>query len=579
MGVLSLIIIRRFKGKRPKILEVGTLFYFFLLALAAIFFDLEKLGHGVNALSSFILMAIVFISIIIKKPFSIQYAKEVSRPEVWNNPEFIRVNYVISWAWFIAFLVNLILPLSRCLGVRSPKRLDFIVSLICIISVIKFSRWYAARVKAGITVLFLLVFIPCAFAAVPKSDLSLGDAISIAYSNNKDIQIQEREVAVSKANILEANSKFLPTINLNGSYTHNDKVLAQNIFSGFYDDNVLELVLNQSVYNGGANIANYKQAKLGLTVQEETLKAKKLDIEFEAKRLYFGLLLAYETERIAIQALNQAKAHYEDTVHLFDQGTVSRFDVLQSKVQVSLLEPQVVKARNDIDSLKADLNKLLGQDVNTPIEIKEKLKFSSIEVKETDFLKTAYLERPEIKLKALGIDINRWSIQMARAGYRPQVDVQAGYSYRSNNISNMVNGAHRNWNTGVAITLPIFEGFSTKAKVEAARERYAQAKIDKENLVQQIAVDIRKSCFNLKDSQEIINSQKDNVSEAEEALRISEVSFKNGVATNLDVLDAQVSLAQIENNLAQAIYDYLMAQASLDRGMGKFYGGNNEKKG
>jgi outer membrane protein TolC len=119
------------------------------------------------------------------------------------------------------------------------------------------------------------------------------------------------------------------------------------------------------------------------------------------------------------------------------------------------------------------------------------------------------------------------------------------------------------------VNIPIFEGFSTKAKVDAARARYASAKLSKDNLYDQIAVDIRKGCLDLKEAQAIIRSQEDNVGQAKEALRISEVSYANGVAINLDVLDAQVSLAQIQKNLAAGIYDYLMAQAYLDRSMGK----------
>lgn len=403
------------------------------------------------------------------------------------------------------------------------------------------------------------------------SGLTLTSVIQTAFKNNKDIQAQEQEIVVAEANILGATSVFLPQINLEGSYTRNEKVLAQNIFAGYNNDNLANLTLTESIYSGGANMANFKQAKLSLDVQQETLRAKKMDVEFDAKRIYYGLLLAYETERIAKDALDQSIAHYETVRQMYKYGRASRFDLLQSGVQVSLLEPDVVKAKNEIDSLKADLNKLLGAKIDSPAETKEKLAYSFIKIEENEFLKTAYLDRPEMKLKSLGIDIDKWEIQMAKSGYRPQVDFSAGYSYRSNNLNNMFNEKHRNWNAGIAVNIPIFEGFSTKAKVDAAKARYAQAKINKDNLVDQIAVDVRKSCLSLKEAEAIIKSQKDNVEEAKEALRIAEVSYANGVAINLDVLDSQVSLAQIQKNLAAGIYDYLMALAYLDRSIGKLY--------
>jgi outer membrane protein TolC len=403
---------------------------------------------------------------------------------------------------------------------------------------------------------------------LPPEEMTLGRAIILAFKNNLDIQMQEREVEAASANIVDARSNFLPKINLNASYTRNDKVLAENIFAGYPNDNQLGLSLNESLYNGGADIANYRQARIGLDVQRQTLRAKKLDVEFEAKRLYYGLLLAYESERIAKETLDQAQKHYDDVKHKFSQGTASRFDVLQSGVQVSLLAPNVVRAANEVKLIKAELNKLLARPVDTFIETREGLNYAPIEIKEPDFLQTAYLNKPEMNLKILGVDINKWGIQMAKSGYRPQLDISADYTYRSNNTGHLISGKQKNWNAGIYLTLPIFEGFSTKAKVDEAKARYAEAILDKQNLYDQIAVDIRQDCLNLREAEAVIISQKDHVAEAREALTIAEVSYDNGVGINLDVLDAQVSLAQIQNNLASGIYDYLMAEASLNRNMG-----------
>ncbi|MCX5694224.1 MAG: TolC family protein [Candidatus Omnitrophica bacterium] len=420
-----------------------------------------------------------------------------------------------------------------------------------------------------LSVFFNLQFVFCQEVQSNPLALSLTDVILTAFKNNKDIQIQEKEVLIAQSGILGAKSAFLPQVNLKAAYTHNDKVLAENIFTGYRNDNLADLTLAESIYNGGANIANFNQSKLSLDVQRETLRVKKLDIEFDAKRLYYGLLLATETLRIAQDALDQAIAHYEVVKKMYEQGSASRFDMLQSGIQVSLLEPDVVKAKNDIESLKVDLNKLLSRNPDFPIVINEKLACSFLEIKEDEFLKIAYLDRPEMKLKNLGVDIDKWGIQMAESGYRPSIDFLAGYSWRSNNLGNMLNEKQSNWNAGLAVNVPIFEGFSTKAKVDAARVRFAQAKISKENLYEQIAVDVRKGCLSLKQAQAIIKSQEDNVNQAKEALRIAEVSYANGVAINLDVLDAQTSLAQIQRNLVSGIYDYLMALAYLERSIGK----------
>ena len=106
--------------------------------------------------------------------------------------------------------------------------------------------------------------------------LTLNDSIRIAFKNNKDIQIQEQELDIAKANILGARSLFLPNVDLSAGYTRNGAVLNfgqlsqakkdMGIFTGYKNDNQVGLTINESIYNGGANIANFNQAKLGLLI-------------------------------------------------------------------------------------------------------------------------------------------------------------------------------------------------------------------------------------------------------------------------------------------------------------------------
>jgi len=438
--------------------------------------------------------------------------------------------------------------------------------------------------------IFLALFLYCVgLTSAQESPLSLHDTILTAFKNNIDIQIQEQELAISRADILGARSEFLPQLDFNAGYTRNAAVapaLASGkkdagVFTGYKNDNSLGAGLSQAIYSGGFNTANLKQSRLNLKAAEETLRAKKLDIEFEAKRLYYGLMLAYETERIAQELTNNAKDHYEDVKNRHAQGLSSRFDLLQSSVQVSLTMPEMVKAKNAVELIKAELKKLLNFKQQRSLELMDKqLSYTLIDIKEDDFLKQAYLNKPEMALRSLGIDINKWSIQMAKSGWRPQINASAGYNFRSNNPGNMINRSYNNWNIGLTFSWAVFDGFSTKAKVDAAKARYSQAVLTKENLVEQIAVDVRQACLDLKQAEQIINSQKDNVGQAKEALVIANVSYDNGEAKNLDVLDAQVSLSQIETNLSQGIYDYLMAQAELERTLGRSFlaGGANEEK-
>ena len=447
------------------------------------------------------------------------------------------------------------------------------------------TRLFKISIFTAAALTFLVLFSPgCAISEEFKLDsfvktLSLKDAVATAMMNNKAIQIQEQEVAFARANILYAQSNFLPQVNGGYQYTYNDSVFYSDsflnhrkdtrIYSGYKNNNSLAVSASESVYNGGANIATLEEAKLDLRVQNETLRAARLEIEFETKRLFYGLLLAYETRRIARDLVDQAKAHYEETTQNFDQGTASKFDVLQSKVQVSRLIPQLVNAETAIDIIKVEFKKLLYLNMKEPVEVDGKLAYSLMEIKEDYFLQEAYAKRPEMILKLLGIDVQKWGIEFAKAGWLPQISATANYSYKSDNINNMINPRHDNWNIGITASIALFDGFATKAKVDEAKAKYNEANLQKEDYVDQIAVDVKSACVDLERAKAIIDAEKDSIDEAKEALRLSEVRYNNGVGINLDVLDAQVALAQVEQAFAQGIYDYLMAKAQLDRIMGR----------
>jgi len=437
-----------------------------------------------------------------------------------------------------------------------------------------------------ISALFFLVhiIIPAAFCAgVEKTTavgLSLNKAINIAFVQNRDIQMQKQEVMAAASDILGAQSEFLPKLDIGGGYTYTEAMVTEYFsslrqgkkaigsLSGYQNDNLLNVMVSESFYKGGAHMANFRQAELMLKTQRETLRARKLDVEFDTKRLYHGLQLAHETERIMQDLVDQAGEHYEDTKRKFRQGTTSKFDVLQSKVHLAKTIPPLVKAQSSVLLIEAELKKILSFPIRSAIKIEERLECSFIEIDEGEFLDEAYVNKPELVLKELGIDIDAWAIKMAQSENLPTIDGKAGYIYRTNNLKTIFDYKHTNWTAGVTFSIPIYDSFSAKAKVERARAMYARAILDKEDLIEGIAVDIKKASLGMEEARAIIISQEDNIVEAREALRLSVVRYDNGVGTNLDVLDAQVSLSQVERNLAEGIYDYLIAKAFLDRTVG-----------
>lgn len=439
--------------------------------------------------------------------------------------------------------------------------------------------------KALIIIVFLSAAYSPGFCEEPKGELgtllTMEDAINLAFKNNKDILIQESEIKAAKANILGAQSEFLPKADINAGYTHRDAVMSLpstiagnqpkdvGVFVGYNEENRLGISVKQSIFDGGKDIASLKQAKLNLTVQEESLRAKKLAIRFEVKRLYYGLLLAYETEKIAKELVDQAQSHYEEVEERYKENASSRFDLLQSETQVLKVTPQLVRAKKARKLIEAELKKVIGIKMEGRVVSQDKLEYSAIQINEEEFLKQAYLKRPELIMKSLGVDINKQGIQAAKAGSRPQIEAVFNYEGKSNDMGEMFDSRHDNWNAGIQVRVPIFDGFAAKAKVDEAKARYTQAALEKEDLTEQVALEIKHACLDLAEAESIIVSHTKRITNVREALKIAETRYLNRVGTNLDVLDSQVSLSQVEKDLTEAIYDYETAKAYLERSIGE----------
>jgi hypothetical protein len=134
-------------NRSPKILEIGTFILFCGLAVYG------WIGHpawtviGVRVRVDSGLLAIVLVSMLVRRPFTLQYARETVAQEHWSSSEFIRANYVITGAWALAFALMVIAELALLYVPNFPKRAGIIVIVIALVGAVKFTGWYPEHSK------------------------------------------------------------------------------------------------------------------------------------------------------------------------------------------------------------------------------------------------------------------------------------------------------------------------------------------------------------------------------------------------------------------------------------------------
>ena len=146
---LAAVVMEKMAGRSMKILQTGTFAVFVVFGLAAVFVDRAWLGHWIRILSNTALTFIVLVSILIGKPFTIQYARESVPKELWDSPEFLRANYVITWAWFAAFVANTAASGLSYLIPSINVVVNYVIAICPFIAASMFTSWYTKRGKRG----------------------------------------------------------------------------------------------------------------------------------------------------------------------------------------------------------------------------------------------------------------------------------------------------------------------------------------------------------------------------------------------------------------------------------------------
>ncbi|MCU7493984.1 MAG: TolC family protein [Ignavibacteria bacterium] len=418
--------------------------------------------------------------------------------------------------------------------------------------------------------------------------VSLSDAITMALQKNKDILISNQDLAKSEAQISEAYGNAMPQVNFTGNYTRNIELPVLFIppgtpFNQTGSTMAMSLGSNNSYTAGVSANQVLFSAKVNTAIQiakeyrnytEFNTTATRENVVDSVKKAYYGVLLLQQVLEASKQGLDLAKANYENVSQLYKQGMASEFDFLRSEVQVANTEPAVSKAENTLELAKNGLKFLLGIDLRQNIELTGALEIQELpqnvletesqNIVETNSLVQALRSQENILEK---------NIQIQRADYFPTLAAFGTYQYQTQD--NTFQFKNYNWANnfmvGLQINFPIFNGLQTKYRTE-------QAVIDKDKLVlarmkleEGLKIQVEAARLSMMEAQKRIAAQQKSVEQAARAVSIAEVRYKNGLGTQIELIDSQVALTRTQINKAQAVYDYLVARSDWERitGYGK----------
>jgi outer membrane protein len=440
------------------------------------------------------------------------------------------------------------------------------------------------KTAAALIVLALAALGPASAAAQepkPTLVLTLDEALAMALRQNPFYLATQEKENQARSGVREAVSRFLPSINAQGSDTLAEKLFflefpsmtpgepPQKIAIDFTKDYQMALSFGVPVFAGGRLLAGYKQANYGLQASKESVRLSEQETIFNVKRSFYGYLLAREFSAVAEEALALAGKFAENVKNLHAVGMASKFDLLRSEVQVANLKPQAIRARNSVEVAALGLKTVLGVELDTPVEVRGELAAPPLDAASESVVEEALAQRPEIRQLDYQRRMAGEMLKIARGSILPTLAIGGTYNFWSDAL-NFKKGSWQNFYTvNLSLSLPIFNGFESRARIGQSKAAIRELELTRKGLSDAIAFEVRQAVLNRSQASETLLSQEKNVEQAREAVRIAELNYSEGLATNLDVSTAQVALSQARTNYSQALYDCVISQAQLEKAIGR----------
>ncbi len=405
--------------------------------------------------------------------------------------------------------------------------------------------------------------------------LTINDAIVTALEKNPEILAAIQQIRVTSGQVVQVRANLLPTIQANSGYeVQSPSTTGVGIGGGGPDINNMswnvQLAVNQNIWSGWRNQANFSAAKLANESSFYALRQTIDKVVADTKVLFYDVIFNRALIRVREESVSVLQSQLQDQQSRFEAGTVPRFNVLQAEVALANAIPPVIEARNNLRIAQFALVRQLGLDypsdpTKTPVNVTGELDYSPIKIDLAESIFTALTRNPSLKIQRQGILINVEQIKAALAGFQPVLNATAGYTAFNLPTSNQLDAAANGLFFGVTGSWAIFDGLQTVGATQSARAALAQSKINYDNSARGVELDVQRAVSNLIEAQEVVDSQRANVVQATEALRLSRERLDAGAGTQLDVLNAQVSLLQAQTTELEGQFRYITALAEYNR--------------
>ena len=429
-----------------------------------------------------------------------------------------------------------------------------------------------------LTVVIVALLVAPAVARKPVV-LSLLNAQAVAVDGNSMLKAARAEVDRARAMKLQTWAGHLPSVRLSeGAIRSNDAVnafgfrLKQERFTqADFSVNVLnhpaaltnfqtKLEVRQPIFNGGQALYGRRQAAEGVHAATAELRRRESEVRFRTAEAYWSLLLAREGLLAVRQGLETARAHEAAAEARYREETAPLSDLLAARVRVAELRGEEITATNRVSDAIDGLGLVMGLEIGAEVLPADSLDRPEVRADLTDLISRAVRSRPDLAAVRHRVKAARQGVGAARAAYLPHLNAFLDVTLDSDEIFQR---RGESWMAGAVVTWDLFSGLRSIGATRAARAEAAGAEAMAAFRESDVVREVRQTYRGVTAADARVDVAGEALIQAEERLRITQLQYREGLATAADLLAAEAELTQARVRRLEALYALNVGLAKL----------------
>ncbi len=408
-------------------------------------------------------------------------------------------------------------------------------------------------------------------AESPARTLSLAQCVAIALRENPDAQSTEYGVRTAEAERAEVRGAFAPRVQFDGNVQQWTSPFAIAFGGQSFT------VRDAFTWSAGVSLIQpitqllpiyqeYKIQEFGVDVAAIRRAATRREVAFHTIEAYYRLLESERLAAVASASVTQLGAQEKQAQSQFDNGVIGKNDLLRATLALASAQQRSIKSDGQVVLARGQLAIAMGRSPDDGTEAEPfagdppALGESGLEAAEN----RAASDRLELRELARQVDQAQAAVSFAKAKLGPVVNAVGNYTHTGGSPFQQENAAY----LGLAASWNVWDWGTTLGGVHVADAKLQQAIIARKKIQDRVRLEARQAFVNAESSRLALDVARAAVSQAEENFRIVTKKFENNAATSFDVVDAEALLTQSRAQVEQALYDYLIDAAALQRATG-----------